>query len=134
MTWKSGIDITVENPICNEKGEINLELNIGESKHYPEGPKCKYREKEVDCLTFTSESGGITGVIPVKILEYFNALQLFDRYLGGPVPMLIADGHQSRLDPRFVSYINNKDHEWRVCLGVPYATVVWQVGNASEQN
>jgi hypothetical protein len=48
--------------------------------------------------------------------------------------MLILDGHQSRLDPRFVSYINNKDHEWRVCLGVPYATVLWQVGDASEQN
>jgi hypothetical protein len=48
--------------------------------------------------------------------------------------MLIADGHQSRLDPRFVSYINNKDHEWRVCLGVPYATVLWQVRDALEQN
>jgi hypothetical protein len=48
--------------------------------------------------------------------------------------MLIVDGHQSRLDPAFVSYINHPDHEWRVCLGVPYATVLWQVGDASEQN
>jgi hypothetical protein len=48
--------------------------------------------------------------------------------------MLIVDGHQSRLDPKFVVYINNKAHEWRVCLGVPYATVLWQVGDASEQN
>ena len=134
VTWKTGIDITVENPIQNEKGEIDLELNIGESKYYPEGPKCKYRGKEVDCLTFASESGGITGAILVKILEYFDTLQLFERYEGGPIPMLIVDGHQSRLDPRFVSYINNHDHEWRVCLGVPYATVLWQVGDASEQN
>jgi len=37
--------------------------------------------------------------------------------------MLIVDGHQSRLDPKFVAYINNKAHEWRVCLGVPYATL-----------
>jgi hypothetical protein len=48
--------------------------------------------------------------------------------------MLIVDGHQSRLDPAFVSYINDPAHEWRVCLGVPYATVLWQVGDASEQN
>ena len=48
--------------------------------------------------------------------------------------MLIVDCHQSRLDPKFVSYINNDSHEWRVCLGVPYATVLWQVGDASEQN
>ena len=48
--------------------------------------------------------------------------------------MLIVDGHQSCLDPRFVTYINDKTHEWRVYLGVPYATVLWQVGDASEQN
>ena len=80
VTWKTGIDITVENPIRNEKGEIDLELNIGESKYYPEGPKCKYRGKEVDCLTFASKSGGITGAILVKIMEYFDTLQLFERY------------------------------------------------------
>ena len=98
MTWKTGINITVENPIWNEKGEIYLELNIGDSKYYPEGPKCNYRGKEVECLTFASESGGITGEILVKILEYFDQLQLFERHLGGPIPMLIVDGHQSRLD------------------------------------
>lgn len=48
--------------------------------------------------------------------------------------MLIVDGHQSRLDPKFIHYINDKDHEWKVCFGVPYATVLWQVGDASEQN
>ena len=111
MTWKIGIDITVANPLRNETGEIDLELNLGQSKYYPEGPKCKYRGKDLECLTFASESGGITGAILVKILEYFNTLQLFERYLGGPIPMLIVDGRQSRLDPRFVSYINNKDHE-----------------------
>jgi hypothetical protein len=114
-----------------QKGEIVLELNIGESKYYPEGPKCKYRGKEVDCLTFTSESEGITDAVLVKILEYFDVLQLFDRYPGSPVPMLIVDGCQSRLDPRLVSYINSKDHELRICLGVP-CTVLWQVGEASE--
>lgn len=72
MTWKACIDITVENPIRNKRGEIDLELNFGESKFYPEGPKCKYRGKVVDCLTFASESGGITDAILVKILEYFD--------------------------------------------------------------
>ena len=134
MIWKSVIDITVENPVCNEKEELDLELNVCESQYYPGGPKCIFRGKEVDCLTFASESGGITGAILVKILEYFDKIELFKRYPGGPIPMLIVDGHQSRLDPRFVTYINDKTHEWRVCLGVPYATVLWQVGDASEQN
>jgi hypothetical protein len=34
----------------------------------------------------------------------------------------------------FVEYINNDNHIWKVCLGVPYATILWQVGDASEQN
>ena len=77
MTRKKGIDTTVENPIQNEKGEIDLELNIGESQYYPEGPQCKYRGKEVDCRAFTSESGGITGAVLVNILEYLDALKLY---------------------------------------------------------
>jgi hypothetical protein len=56
-------------------------LNIGESKYFPEGPQCKYRGKEVDSRTFTSESGGITGTVLVNVLEYLDALQLFNRYL-----------------------------------------------------
>ena len=127
MTWKSDIDINIENPVRNEKGEIDLELNVGESKYYPGEPKFIFWGKEVDCLTFASESGGNTGAILVKILEYFDKIELFPRYPGGPIQMLIVDGHQSRLNPRFVTYINNKTHEWRVCFGVPYATVLWQV-------
>ena len=48
--------------------------------------------------------------------------------------MLLVDGHQSRLDPKFLTYINDQGHRWKVCLGVPYATSLWQVGESSEQN
>jgi hypothetical protein len=54
-----------------------VELNIGVSKYYTEGPKCEFGGKEEDYLTFASQSGGITGAILVKILEYlmeFNCL------------------------------------------------------------
>jgi hypothetical protein len=33
-----------------------------------------------------------------------------------------------------VEFINNKNNTWKVCLCVPYATTLWQVGDASEQN
>ncbi len=88
----------------------------------------------VDCLVFTSESGRITGEILVEILTYFDSIDLFPRVSGGPIPLLIVDGHQSCLAPIFVEYINDKKHPWMVCLGVPYATTLWQVGDASEQN
>ena len=108
-----------------------MQDNVG---YHPEGPKCLYNGKVVHCLTFGSESGGITGKILVQMLEHFDSINLFLRVPRGPIPMIVLDGHQSRLDPMFVSYINNEDHRWGVCLGVPYATVLWQVGDASEQN
>jgi hypothetical protein len=114
--------------------EIDSELNFGEGKYYPGGPTFKYNGKVVDCLTLTSESSGITGKILVKILTYFDSIDLFPRVPGGPIPVLIVDGHQRCLVPVFVEYINDKGHTWKVCLGVPYATTLWQVGDASEKN
>ncbi len=133
-TWRTGVDYTVT-PILTEDGkEKDFELNFGKGKYYPGGPTCKYNGKVVDCLAYTSKSSGITGEILVKILTYFNSIDLFPRVPGRPIPMLIVDGHQSRLAPVFVEYINNKNNTWKVCLSVPYATTLWQVGDASEQN
>jgi len=133
MQWRMGIDASV-NPIRGSDGEIDVEMNIGEGKFHPGGPKCKYNGKEVDCLAYATESGGITGDILVQILTYFDEIDLFPRVPGGPIPVLIVDGHQSRLDPAFIEYINDKGHQWMVCFGVPYATTIWQVGDASELN
>ena len=95
MLWKTGIDITVTpvKKVRNGKAEIDYEANMGEGKYYPGGPKCTYMGKQVDCLTFGSESGGITGEILVEILTYFDSIDLFPRLPGGPIPMLIIDGH-----------------------------------------
>ena len=100
---------------------------------YPGGPKCNYNGKLVDHLTYILESGGITGDILIEILKYFVETDLFPRLPGGIIPALIVDGHQSRLDPKFVEYINDVGHHWKVCLGVPYAITLWQVGDASEK-
>ena len=125
MNWKTGIDETVT-PFRNTTGNPDYcDSNMGDGKYYPGGPKCNYKGKEVDCLTFVSKSGGITGGILVEILKYFDLLGLFPRVPGGPIPVLILNGHQSHLDPSFTKYINGQDHEWRVCLGVHYATVLW---------
>jgi hypothetical protein len=133
-TWKTGIDLSVTPMLTADGKEFDLELNFGEGKYYPGGPKCKYNGKVVDCFVFTLESSGITGGILVKILTYFDSIELFPRVPGGPIPVLIVYRHQSCLATIFVEYINDQGHTWKVCLGVPYATTLWQVGDASEQN
>ena len=132
IEWKSRIYITVD-PVLDEYGKPDYNLNIGDGKYYHGGPKCKYNGEEVECLTLCLESGGITGKILVAILTCFDSIELFPHVKVSPVPMLIVNGPQSRLHPDFVKYVNNKAHPWRILFGVPYATVLWQVGNASDQ-
>jgi hypothetical protein len=133
--WVSGIDTRVE-PVRESDGSIKIdgECNFGEGKYFPGGPTCTYRGKTIPCATYITESGGISGEILVNILRTLDDLDVFPRVPGGPVPMLIIDGHESRLDPEFLTYINDPDHIWKVCLGVPYATNFWQVGDSAEQN
>ncbi len=50
------------------------------------------------------------------------------------MPFLLVDGHNTCVDPHFLDYINNNNHQGKVCLGVPYATLLWQVGNSAENN
>ncbi len=133
MQWTTSIDITVE-PLKNDRGEIEMSTNMGKGKYFPGGPKCQCNGKESCCLCYSSESRGITGNILIKILTYFDSIDISPRLPDGPIPMLLIDGHQSCLDPAFIDYINYPRHEWRVVYGFPCATVLWQVWDASEQN
>jgi hypothetical protein len=82
-TWTTGIDHSVQPILSADENEIELEGNFGEGKYYPGGPKCKFNGKVVDCLTFSSESGGISGDILVDILKYFDQIDLFPRVMVG---------------------------------------------------
>jgi hypothetical protein len=133
-SWKSGIDIRLS-PVRDDDGKIAIdERNFGKGKFFPDGPTCTYLGKDIPCATFVTEGGGISADILVDVLTILDTLDVFPRVPGGPIPVLIIDGHESRLDPKFVAYINDPRHMWKVCLGVPYATNYWQVGDSSEQN
>lgn len=134
LYWSTGIDIKVV-PVMDENSNIAIdELNFGPGKFYPSGPSCKFRGKTIPMLPLISPSGGITGALLVEILQYLDKLEVFERTPDGPVPVLVVDGHDSRLDYDFITYIRNPKHRWYVCVGVPYATALWQVGDSSQQN
>jgi hypothetical protein len=62
-----------------------------------------------------------------------DKLDLFDRSDGIP-SFLLLDGHGSRFEVPFLEYITDEAHLWKVCIGVPYGTSYWQVGDSTEQN
>ena len=118
VRWQLGIDVQVQ-PENNEMGNLVFDeaaTNHGPGKYLPGGATCIYNGKTIPCTTYVSESGGITADILVAVLTVLDELDVFphDSRIN---PFMIIDGHPPRLDPKFLTYINNCDHQWKVCLG-----------------
>ena len=75
----------------------------------------------------------MTSDILTSIVETLDVLKVFDRSTG-KTPFIILDGHGSRLGLSFLNYINNSLYPWAACIGVPYGTSLWQVGDPKQQN
>jgi hypothetical protein len=112
-----------------------FERNLGEEKLYPGGPSCMFKGKKIPCMIEFSSGGGMTGEILTKIFQTLDALEVYkeDREMGLR-PFILLDGHQTRFELEFLTYVNDPVHRWSVCIGVPYGTALWQVGDSTEQN
>ena len=117
----------------NENDSDFFEKNRGKGKLYPMGPECIFRGKTIPCLVRWSPSGSITSQILRDALQTLDYHGIFDRSTGR-MPFLLLDGHGSRFELPFLTYITNPDHPWKVCIGVPYGTSLWQVADSKEQN
>jgi hypothetical protein len=129
----TGIDIFAD-VIGKKTDEDYIQNNTGEGKRYPLGPTCFFQGKEVPCVIANTENGSITSELLASFLEHMDRLELFPRSDPNIKPFLLLDGHGSRLELPFLKYINTEAHEWVVCIGVPYGTSYWQVGDSPEQN
>jgi len=111
----------------------NLEENShGPDKYYPYGPTCHPNGKVVETLVTCSENGSITSEILSQVLKHLDTHLCWDRTEA--TPFLLLDGHGSRFELPFLDYIRNDETKWKVCIGVPYGTNLWQVGDSAQQN
>ena len=137
---ESGIDMF--HPKAKDfEGEItesNIEFfeeNYGPGNLFPGGPVCEFEGKEIPTMIRYTEKGSITGEILKDILLTLDHHKVFDTYReNGATPFLLVDGHQSRFSLPFLEYITHPDHPWKVSIGVPYGTAIWQVGDSYQQN
>jgi len=118
VSWKLGLDIT-----CNADDH---------SKVMARGPMCTYLGKQVPCFFATSPKASITTILLRDMLAYLDSLGLYDRSIASP--FLLLDGHHSRMMLPFLKCVMDPSHRWHCCFGVPYATHIWQVGDASAIN
>ena len=112
----------------------NLRANTGGlDKRHPQGPMCSFNGIDVPCFCCCSENGSITAELLVDMLSVMDNKKLFDRS-DGVNPFLLLDGHGSRFDLMFLTYVNDPANIWNACIGLPYGTSYWQEGDSSEQN
>ena len=128
----TGIDVGAD-VIGSPEDSDYFDKNFGPGKLYPGGPKCSFQGKEIPCMVRWSPKGGITSAILAEALAHIDSFDVFDRS-DGRSPFLLLDGHNSRFELPFLEYITNNQHEWQVCIGVPYGTSLWQVADSKEQN
>jgi hypothetical protein len=132
LSWKLGIDITKN----VETGETLLESfdkNM-QTKASIGGPKCTYNGITIPCFVCATPNASITSEYLVEMLRTIDNAGVFPRNENDGIPFLLIDGHHSRTRLPFLNYINDPDHLWKVCIGVPYATHLWQPHDSSELN
>ena len=129
---EAGIDIRIS-PNGSDSDPDFILKNCGNGKYFPGGPECTFRGKKVPAFVRWHESSSITTDILVQMLQTIDALNLFPRN-DGVKPFLLLGGHGSRLQLPFLQYIKTPKDHWIVCIGVPYGTPLWQVGDSKEQN
>lgn len=133
LSIETGIDITVDPKGRPEDGDTYFFQNTGVGNYFPGPPVCQYRGKTIPALIRWNESATITSEILVEMLSTLDVLNVIPRD-DNIKPLLLIDGHKSRLEIPFLEYINTPTDHWVVCLGVPYGTALWQVGDSKEQN
>ena len=141
LLMESGVDTSLfgdGKDLDLDSVQDNLEFfrkNYGEGKIFPGGPTCEYNGKVIPCMIRYSPGGGITPQILTDILKTIDSLGVFDKEREeGIRPFLLLDGHQSRFSIPFLEYITDPAHPWKVCIGVPYGTALWQIGDSVHQN
>jgi hypothetical protein len=141
-------DVTGYNPLSVDARDVSsddmkqLEAEIqsikdehrnGVDQMFPFGPTCTFLGVEVPTFATCSKNGSITIQLLTNMLQTMDKLCLFDRS-DGTNPCLLCDGHGSQFKEPFLTYTLESSTPWGFCIGVPYGTSLWQVGDIEEQN
>ena len=72
----------------------------------------------------------MTSEVLTEAFQTLDHYDVFQRENSSILPFALLDGHLSRLELPFLKYINTPKENWVVCIGVPYGTTLWQVGDS----
>ena len=131
--WMGGEDVFADN-----YDHDCYENNLGLGRRFP-GLELQHDDGTDVLIVFACHpSGSMTGGILKEVFEKMDKNGITKRGSDENgvdyMPAMIFDGHGSRLDLEFVSYVTDKSHQWQCMFGVPYGTSVWQLHDDKRQN
>lgn len=130
--WSMGEDVFVP-------ADPNIRNNFGYGKRHPRLQLFRDDGTEVPVHFAYSENASMTGPILKRVFEKMDKKGISKRTFdenGQPLlyPLIVVDGHSSRMDGGFLRYVNQSKTKWLPVLGVPYGTSIWQVHDDKRQN
>jgi hypothetical protein len=78
-----------------------------------------YNGKQFPCYITSTENGRFTSEELTLTLKWMDDREVCDPS-DGVDPILIVDGHSSRMMGPFLKYVNDHEHRWNIMLGVSY--------------
>jgi hypothetical protein len=117
----------------DEIEQMKDEHSNGVDHMFPFGQTCIFNGNEVPTFVTCIKNGSITSQLLTNMLSKMDDLELFDRS-GGVNPFLLCDRDCSRFGESFLEYKLEGNTPLTCCIGVPYGTSMWQVGDSTEQN
>jgi hypothetical protein len=99
MTQELQLGIDIRAPLV--EGDDSLRSNYGPGKRYPGAPTCNFRGILVPPFVCCNPKG-ITSELLRAMLERMDSLDLFPHTDGGPLPILLLDGHRSQFQLPFL--------------------------------
>ena len=89
-----GYDHRAEEPFDRD---VEVDKQVGEGKAFPGSPYCEYRGKRIPAVVAVSPKGSMTSEILATALDRLDELDVFPRTSGGPIPCVLFDAHDTRL-------------------------------------
>jgi hypothetical protein len=130
-----------EQAICGEAMKVleeeihamTYEHSNGADCIFPFGPTRTFNGVQVPTFVTCSKNGSISSQLLTNMLSKMDDYCLFDRR-NGTNPFLLCDRHGSLFEEPFLEYTLDSNMPWTCCIGVPYGTSMWQLGDSAEQN
>ena len=111
----------------------NLAVNSGgRDKYYQFRPNCTYLGSKIPTFVSCNENRLITSEILASAMKHLDDHATIN--CSEATPFLLLNGHGSHFGLKCLSYMNDPATKWTVCIGVPYGTNLWQVGDSAQQN